>query len=273
MLRFLGGKNIKQACALSRKNKWTPIYDNIKESTKHSIAKNLIDDMEYIKPDDFLSIKYSSFAGNTKDMLQVIEHANKKNINLILDAESIDYTTNEELFLYNLPTNTCVWKTYQMYRKDSLFRLERDILNRIELIKLTRGAYYNRDYKSGLLYENKKDTDNAYNEAIHMSLKYLKENESAKLMIATHNEESVKIALQLINYNKDDSFLRYRIYFAQLLGMSDNLTEYLGKSGYLTLKYVPYGPLTYSIPYLSRRLCENYTIIEYIFKKYNIDFH
>ena len=45
--------------------------------------------------------------------------------------------------------------------------------------------------------------------------------------------------------------------FAQLLGMSDNLSFNLAHRGLHRGEYVPYGPLREAIPYLIRRAEEN----------------
>ena len=43
-----------------------------------------------------------------------------------------------------------------------------------------------------------------------------------------------------------------RIYFAQLLGMSDHISFNLSAMGYNVAKYVPYGPIKEVLPYLIR---------------------
>jgi proline dehydrogenase len=48
-----------------------------------------------------------------------------------------------------------------------------------------------------------------------------------------------------------------RIYFAQLLGMSDHISYNLSNDGYNVAKYVPYGPVKEVMPYLLRRANEN----------------
>jgi proline dehydrogenase len=50
------------------------------------------------------------------------------------------------------------------------------------------------------------------------------------------------------------------IYFAQLLGMSDNISYNLAANGYNVAKYVPYGPVAAVMPYLFRRAEENSSI-------------
>ncbi|RZK95843.1 MAG: proline dehydrogenase, partial [Hymenobacter sp.] len=51
-----------------------------------------------------------------------------------------------------------------------------------------------------------------------------------------------------------------RVWFAQLYGMSDNLSYNLAHAGYHTAKYVPYGPVEAVMPYLLRRADENTAI-------------
>ena len=51
-----------------------------------------------------------------------------------------------------------------------------------------------------------------------------------------------------------------RIYFSQLLGMSDHLSYNLSHNSFKVAKYVPYGPVKKVIPYLIRRAEENTSI-------------
>ena len=51
-----------------------------------------------------------------------------------------------------------------------------------------------------------------------------------------------------------------KVYFSQLLGMSDHISFNLSHSKYNVAKYVPYGPVTAVIPYLTRRAQENSSV-------------
>ncbi len=78
-------------------------------------------------------------------------------------------------------------------------------------------------------------------------------------MAGTHNEESARLltdemALRGISPAND------HIFFAQLLGMSDNLSFNLADAGFHVAKYMPYGPVKAVMPYLFRRAQENTSV-------------
>ena len=51
-----------------------------------------------------------------------------------------------------------------------------------------------------------------------------------------------------------------RVYFAQLLGMSDHISFNLANEGFNVAKYVPFGPVKEVMPYLLRRADENTSV-------------
>jgi hypothetical protein len=79
-------------------------------------------------------------------MIDAEDEINQDKIEKITDNLLRDYNQFEPL----------IFKTYQMYRKDSYNKLFSDLLLHENLgIKLVRGAYHNKDKYSGKLYLTK----------------------------------------------------------------------------------------------------------------------
>jgi len=166
--------------------------------------------------------------------------------------------------LYNLE-KAIVYNTYQLYRKDKLPLLENDVFlaEREGFVlgaKLVRGAYMDKEREKARqekypspIHTNKDETDKAFNEALAFCVENLKD---VAFIAGTHNEASCLVLTELMkkhNLPEDHA----HIYFAQLLGMSDNLSFNLSYYGYNVAKYVPYGPVKQVLPYLFRRAEEN----------------
>ena len=161
-----------------------------------------------------------------------------------------------------------VYNTLQMYRHDRLAYAKQIIAQArnegwIAGFKVVRGAYMEkeRDRAARLSYPSpiqatKADTDKDYDSCIELCLDNL---DYVSLCAGTHNElSSAKLAesMEVRGLNFDDK----RIYFAQLLGMSDHISFNLAERGYMVAKYVPYGPVKEVLPYLIRRAEENTSV-------------
>ena len=104
--------------------------------------------------------------------------------------------------------------------------------------------------------KNKQATDDNYNQGVEFVIENL---DHFELFMGTHNEESNYRLAKLIEkkgLRHDDP----RIFFAQLLGMSDNISFNLAHAGYNVTKYVPYAKVRDVLPYLIRRAEENTSV-------------
>lgn len=258
-----------------------PIIDYINENEEQHQAnfKTIHSTLQQI-PNIHFAIKLSSLnIQHNKDQCldyinQLCETAIQNQSNILIDAENIalqDKINNlTDILIQTYGDKILIYKTYQMYRKDSLSQLKRDILlsPRNQLgIKLVRGAYYHQDKSiinphtnKPYLYSTIQETHTDYHKALQFYTSQI-ENYSLHantLMCATHNPKSIEYAKQLANTTSRP------IEFAHLMGMSDKETYRLAASGYKVFKYIPFGHLQDTIPYLTRRLYENYNMIKYI---------
>jgi proline dehydrogenase len=252
-----------------------PILDYINEKPKdHENNFNTIKNLLKQYPNNFVAVKMSSLGINYKYSLaedycnELIHVAKKNNTKILIDAEydSIQYFINlystQAMKNYN-KDDVWVYKTYQMYRNDSFEILTNDFLRRHIKndyylgIKLVRGAYLNQDRKNNIIFNTKVETDNNYNQGVEFFS--INSFEKDDLILATHNKYSIEKSLYLKETNKINN-----IKYSQLLGMSDNLSLSLVEQNQTVFKYLPYGNLSDSIPYLTRRLYENYDILKYL---------
>ncbi|CAM9371488.1 unnamed protein product [Laminaria digitata] len=193
-------------------------------------------------------------------------------VRLMIDAEqswlqpAIDNTVYSLQCEFNKEFPT-IFTTYQCYLKDSLERLTDDLdrASRGGYVwagKLVRGAYMvserekakEEGYESPV-YETIEETHANYDAAIAAVLEHMAAGNRAEVMIATHNQASIEHAISLMR--KLGIRRRGGVSFGQLLGMADNITFPLGTGGYKAYKYIPYGKVGETIPYLLRRAQEN----------------
>jgi hypothetical protein len=266
--------NLKTTINRLKNNNLLPIIDYVNENNSNidksiNILKNsIINNKNNTFALKLSTINTNDFNTNISNISDICLLAIKNNSKLLIDAEDyllqpqIEEITNYIMKKYN-QDDTHIYKTYQMYRKDSIDTFLNDITKTRNYnigFKVVRGAYMNQDKKYNIICDSYSETNENYNNAIELFCKLNKLND--KLLCATHNEESINIAVNKINkYNYSN-----KIEFAQLMGMSDNLSNKLSKQGYITYKYLPYGNLYESIPYLIRRLYENYPMLINIVK-------
>ncbi len=158
-----------------------------------------------------------------------------------------------------------VYNTVQHYRHDRLAYLEQAFAkaenNGYHLgVKLVRGAYMEKeraraaaDGRPSPIHVDKAAVDHDYDEALRFCADHF---HRIAVMVGTHNEQSTLLMAKLMDERgipRNDK----RVYFAQLLGMSDNISYNMAAAGYNVAKYVPYGPVREVLPYLIRRAAEN----------------
>jgi proline dehydrogenase len=162
-----------------------------------------------------------------------------------------------------------VYNTIQLYRTDRLEFLkesheEARAKNYLLAVKLVRGAYMEkeRDRAEEMNYESPIQSDKAATDRdFNAALQYCAENvETIAFVAGTHNEESVQLLARLMN-EKNITPNHPNVYYSQLYGMGDNLSYILAKNNFNVSKYVPYGPVQDTIPYLIRRAQENKAVV------------
>lgn len=275
LFRFIGGTNYIAISKFIHKmydKSIIPIIDYAKEGAKTpgdviSYNKEVVSlinqiSQEHTNRDIGYAIKLSSFSAynpedNIDNFIKRVINTEHKNKYIYFDAEYTHlYDEENKIFnkiiqKYQDIDNLHLFKTYQMYKKNSLYYIKRDLDTYDKIgFKLVRGAYYNKEDTE--LFEDKTDTDVNYNNAV----KYLISNTNNKICIATHNKDSIDYAL---------SFKPgYNVSYAQLLGMGDSSTDFLLNKNKTVFKYVPYGNVFDIYPYLLRRLYENIDMLKYM---------
>jgi proline dehydrogenase len=207
-------------------------------------------------------------------------HADKP---IYIDAEetwiqkSIDDLAEEMMSRYN-QEKAIVFTTLQLYRWDRndyfLELIQRARTQGYHLgIKIVRGAYIEKErdrakrhgYRSPI-NATKADTDREYDKAVEI---FVDNIDVVEICVGTHNESSCILLLRLMAEKKLPNDHAH-IYFSQLYGMSDNISFNLASAGYNVSKYLPYGPVESTLPYLSRRAEENTAIAGQMSKELEI---
>ena len=199
--------------------------------------------------------------------------AHQHGVRLFVDAEESWFQHTIDLLAYDMMAkynreSAIVWNTYQLYRHDRFDALKAAHDTAAEAgyylgAKLVRGAYMEKEARvanqrgyPNPINPTKQATDDLYDESLRYCVQHI---DRISLCAGTHNEASSLLLTQLMQQAglaPNDP----RAWFAQLYGMSDNLTYNLANAGYNTAKYLPYGPVAAVMPYLLRRAAENTAI-------------
>ncbi len=206
-------------------------------------------------------------------MDRICRVAAEKGVGVLVDAEEtwiqdpVDVLTILMMERYNRSAPV-VYNTVQLYRHDRL-RFLKDMMvaadqrGFIPAVKLVRGAYMEKERKRAEemgypspIQSDKQATDSDYNAGVRWCIDRL---DRVATIIASHNEESNMLALQLAQ-EKVGTLRHPHLHFSQLYGMSDNITFNLAAAGCSVSKYLPFGPVKEVVPYLMRRAQENSSI-------------
>jgi proline dehydrogenase len=195
------------------------------------------------------------------------------NIRILVDAEdycfqdAIDELTDEAMRQFNTK-RAIVFATLQMYRHDRMAYLQRIYDDALKTgyypgIKFVRGAYMEEERKRSSemgypdpICKDKQATDDNFDAGVSFVVDHI---DRMELFMGTHNEQSNYKLAALIDKKKLDRGSE-RIFFSQLLGMSDNISFNLAHDGYNVTKYVPYAKVRDVLPYLLRRAEENTSV-------------
>ncbi|XP_072659567.1 proline dehydrogenase 1, mitochondrial isoform X1 [Canis lupus baileyi] len=257
---------------------WNSLIDSRTELSKHLVVPN----MQTGQLEPLLSRFTEEEELQMTRMLQRMDILAKKaaemGVRLMVDAEqtyfqpAISRLTLEMQRKFNVE-KPLIFNTYQCYLKDAYDNVTLDVeLARREGwcfgAKLVRGAYMaqERTRAAEIGYEDPinptyEATNAMYHRCLNYVLEELKHNSKAKVMVASHNEDTVHFTLRRMEelglYPADR-----QVYFGQLLGMCDQISFPLGQAGFPVYKYVPYGPVMDVLPYLSRRALENSSVMK-----------
>lgn len=203
----------------------------------------------------------------------ICKKAHELDVKIYIDAEeswiqiAIDRLAEVMMKKYN-EKKAIVYTTLQLYRHDKLSYLNELISksktkNYVLGVKLVRGAYLEKENERANLLgyhspiqPNKESTDNDYDQALTVVINNI---DHVEVCAGSHNEKSAKHLIELLS-EKGLEKNHHHVFFSQLYGMSDNISFNLAAAGYNVSKYLPYGPVKDTMPYLIRRAEENTSV-------------
>ena len=193
---------------------------------------------------------------------------------LMVDAEeswinpAVDQLVRDLFQRYNTKSRIIIYSTVQAYLKNRLDYVESLHKDALEHnfkigIKLVRGAYLEKeriraqkyDYESPV-HDTKEDSDWEYDAVMEYTLRNIN---TFGMYFGTHNIQSCLNALRFMEDYKIDH-KHPHVWFGQLYGMRDHITFNLSAYGFNVSKYMPFGPVAETVPYLLRRAEENSSV-------------
>ncbi|XP_071092876.1 hydroxyproline dehydrogenase-like [Haliotis cracherodii] len=221
----------------------------------------------------------SQFSKSLARLRAIGQLAVKKDVIVMVDAEftyvnhALNLATLAMMLNYNVNT-TLIFYTYQNYLKSTSQRLRRDL----DLVdkygvcfgaKIVRGAYMEKERMLARtqgypdpINDTFDDTSNMYHDSMELLLSRIsKDSKKTRIIIATHNIQTVKLAKERLKHYNIDLGTK-SVFFGQIFGMGDHISCRLGYDGYPVYKSIPYGTVTDTLPYLSRRAQENRAILQ-----------
>ena len=208
-----------------------------------------------------------------KRYLSIFNEAARLNVSILIDAEetwmqdAADLLALEMMERFNT-NDIIVNNTFQMYRHDRLEVLSSWIItgrnNGFKVgAKLVRGAYMEKERERAIklgynspICKDKQATDDNFDNAIRLVFENI---DFCGLVVGSHNESSTLLTTTLMKKQgiKPGDL---RVSFAQLYGMSDQITYNLASHSFNAIKLIPYGPIRDVLPYLIRRAEENTSV-------------
>ncbi|XP_068422818.1 proline dehydrogenase 1, mitochondrial isoform X2 [Clinocottus analis] len=219
---------------------WNSLIDDRKKISDLLVVPNV--ELGELEP--LLKAFTSEEEKQMKRMLQrmdiLVKHAIENGVRLMVDAEqtyfqpAISRLTLEMQRLYN-KEKPVIFNTYQCYLQEAYDNVTMDVeLSRREgwhfAAKLVRGAYMyqERERAQNIGYEDPINPDyESTNIMYHRCLDYVLDEialtRNANVMVASHNEDTVKHTLKRMN---EVGLLarENKVYFGQLLGMCDQIS-------------------------------------------------
>ena len=241
-----------------------------KKAESEDISKNyliLFDKIKDNRLDCNISIKPSHIGSDinddifSKNLQTIHDRASKYNNFLRLDMEDsklTDYTIEAFNNRYKVDKNIGIVIQAYLHRSHKDIKRLKEGMN----IRLCKGIY---NESSEIAFKKPEDINKNY-------LKLLKEAFENKIYvgIATHDEELIKRAIEIINsmsINKD--CFEFQVLYGVPMG---NIIKKLLKSNYKVRVYIPYGINWYE--YSIRRIKENPNISMYVIKNlFNKNFY